>query len=105
MGREQRNRQVAVSDARVTVAKHRERIIGPVLEFTAHAEACPKCGAKPDRDGGLWDDQFCPGKVATLDPMIEQPCAEFGEHLHTSCKGCGWLFRRKCGDAASGLAL
>lgn len=105
MGREQRNRQNVVSDAQETLAEHRERLMGPVLEHEAHSEKCPKCGAGADRDGGLWDNQFCPGKVATLDPQIQQPCQEFGEHLHTSCKGCGWLFRRRCGDAVSDLAL
>lgn len=105
MGREQRNRQNVVSDAQDTVAEHRERIMGPVLAFDAHLEQCPKCLAKPDRDGGLWDDQLCPGKVATLDPQIIQPCQEFGEHLHTSCKGCGFLFRRHCADHVSDLAF
>jgi len=105
MGREERNRQNVISDARETVAEHRERIMGPVLKHGAHEEGCPKCGASCEREGGLWSDQFCPGKVATLPEQVEQPCGEFGEHLHSTCLGCGWTFRQKCRDGVSDLAF
>ena len=98
MGREERNRQNIISDARETVAEHRERIMGPVVEHGKFGESCPKCGANRSREGGLWSDQFCPGKVATLPEEVEQPCGAFGEHLHTSCLGCGWTFRQACAD-------
>lgn len=101
MGREERNRQNVISDARETVAEHRERIMGPVVEHGKFGESCPKCGANRSREGGLWSDQFCPGKVATLPEEVEQPCGAFGEHLHTSCLGCGWTFRQACADGES----
>ncbi len=102
MGREERNRQNIISDARETVAEHRERIMGPVLENGTHAAECPKCG---DVKSDLWSHQFCPGKVATLPPEVQQPCGEFGEHLHTTCTTCGWTFRQKCRDGVSDLAF
>jgi len=165
VGRESRNRQNIISDARLTVAEHRERILGPLLEYDAFhtggmdgtlqrmvdfragtlwyarlvAECSPDTSTElgrltrdmdaaagirdvpmgptdkeieaalgplvddlhftcPKCSHGAKEDAYCPGKVATLPEGVDQPCGMFGPHLHTSCKGCGFTFRRKTHD-------
>lgn len=93
------NRQVLTSDAQREVSRVREMVLGPAKPFASNSKACPKCNNDTAPDGSdVWAVRFCPGKIATLSPQIEQPCQLAGEHLHRLCQSCGYEFRTECAD-------
>ena len=90
MGRDERNRQVVMSEARDMIALHRENLLGPVLEYDAHKGSCPKC------EFHELLASWCPGRIHTLPIDVSQPCKAEGEHLHRACARCGYEWRERC---------
>lgn len=92
MGREERNRQVVVSEAQDMIAAHKESLLGRVLEHDANKGACPKC------NHGEIAFAWCPGKIHTLPPEVRQTCQADNEHLHRVCTRCNFEWRERCAD-------
>lgn len=103
MGREERNRQLTIADARETLTAHKERLLGELLEFGANEE-CPACGREARAITGepQRGESWCPGWIATLPAEVEQPCRLSGHHLHVKC-ACGYSWRTQTKTPTEGL--
>lgn len=83
-----------------------ERFVGPVQPWN-HYTVCPKCLTSLTTlsigTPATMKRSLCHGKIATSEEL--SGCEVFGEHFHSVCLTCNFLWREACADAPDVIVL